>query len=165
MRLTSVLGIVLVASTFALAQVQSTMSTAAPVPNAAASDKSSQFTPLGPWNVSPDQRRLTKAAQFPSVPLFDDHGNLNIDDRVARYVASIPTDPRSQTPHIRVAPDGQADSWVGDNVCYTMRSYVVARDEKGSDSTHPVSSSFCQPGSRFHVKTAEARSSSGQRER
>ena len=40
------------------------------------------------------------------------------------------------------------------DVCYTMRTYVVARDEKDSDSTHPVSSSTCQPASRYGVKKA-----------
>jgi hypothetical protein len=38
--------------------------------------------------------------------------------------------------------------------CYTIRSYVVARDDKNSDSTHPVSSSTCQPANRYRVKKA-----------
>lgn len=44
----------------------------------------------------------------------------------------------------------------GDDICYTMRTYVVARDDQDSDSTHPVRSSTCQHGSRFHLKTADA---------
>ncbi len=43
-----------------------------------------------------------------------------------------------------------------DNICYTMRTYVVARDSKTSDSVHPVSSSTCQPGKRYGLKTTEA---------
>jgi hypothetical protein len=46
----------------------------------------------------------------------------------------------------------------GDDICYTIRSYVVARDSKDSDSTHPVKSSTCLPGSRYHLKTAVAHS-------
>ena len=38
-------------------------------------------------------------------------------------------------------------------VCYTMRSYQVARDEKYSDSTHAVGYSTCQPSTRYSVKT------------
>jgi hypothetical protein len=38
-----------------------------------------------------------------------------------------------------------------DATCYAMRSYKVARDEKGSDSTHPVAYSTCQPASRIHT--------------
>jgi len=42
-----------------------------------------------------------------------------------------------------------------DEICYTLRTYVVARDDKESDSTHRVSSSTCQPGSRYRLKTAD----------
>jgi hypothetical protein len=40
-----------------------------------------------------------------------------------------------------------------DTTCYTMRSYVVARDSKDSESTHPAGYSTCQPASRYRVKT------------
>lgn len=39
-----------------------------------------------------------------------------------------------------------------DKVCYAIRSYVVARDSKDSDSVHPVSYSTCQPASRYRLK-------------
>jgi len=42
-----------------------------------------------------------------------------------------------------------------DEICYTMRTYVVARDDKESDATHPVRSTTCQPGSRYRLKTAD----------
>ena len=45
-----------------------------------------------------------------------------------------------------------------DDVCYTMRTYVVARDSKDSDSTHPVKATTCLPGSRLRLKTTEANS-------
>jgi hypothetical protein len=44
-----------------------------------------------------------------------------------------------------------------DTTCYTIRSYVVARDSKDSDSTHPAGYSTCRPSDRYHVKTAELR--------
>jgi hypothetical protein len=44
-----------------------------------------------------------------------------------------------------------------DPTCYTIRTYVVARDGKGSDSTHPVRYSTCTPADRYKVKTAEER--------
>jgi hypothetical protein len=50
-----------------------------------------------------------------------------------------------------------------DSTCYTMRSYVVARDDRGSDSTHPVSYSTCQPGSRYGLKTTETKQDSPSR--
>lgn len=49
------------------------------------------------------------------------------------------------------------------SLCYTIRSYVVARDSKDSDSTHFVRSSTCQPASRYRVRTIEARPDSSGR--
>ena len=40
----------------------------------------------------------------------------------------------------------------GDKVCYTMRSYIVARESRGSDSTKPVGYSICQPSSKYELK-------------
>ena len=48
----------------------------------------------------------------------------------------------------------------GVTTCLKIRSYVVARDSKDSDSTHPVSYSTCQPSSRYRVRTTEIRSGS-----
>jgi hypothetical protein len=39
-----------------------------------------------------------------------------------------------------------------DNVCYTMRSYVVARDNRDSDSTNLVGYSTCQPASKYELR-------------
>jgi hypothetical protein len=39
--------------------------------------------------------------------------------------------------------------------CFTMRSYVVARDSKDSDSTHPTGYSTCQPASKYRVKATQ----------
>lgn len=47
--------------------------------------------------------------------------------------------------------------------CYTIRGYVVARDSKDSDSTHPVSYSTCQPAARYQLRTTEIRSGSADR--
>ncbi len=50
-----------------------------------------------------------------------------------------------------------------DTYCLKIRSYVVARDSKDSDSTHPVSYSTCQPASRYRLKTTEQRAISLER--
>ncbi len=68
--------------------------------------------------------------------------------------------PTLQRPMITVLPDGELTT---DSICYSIRSYVVARDDKGSDSTHPVSSSNCQPASRYHVKKAQPEPGSADR--
>lgn len=40
-------------------------------------------------------------------------------------------------------------------VCYTIRSYVVARDRKDSDSVHPAGYSTCQPSNRYRLRTTD----------
>jgi hypothetical protein len=42
-----------------------------------------------------------------------------------------------------------------DSYCFKIRSYVMARDSKESDSTHLVHYSTCQPASKYRLKTAE----------
>jgi hypothetical protein len=39
-----------------------------------------------------------------------------------------------------------------DNVCYTMRSYIVARESRNSDSTELVGYSTCQPSSKYELR-------------
>ena len=50
-----------------------------------------------------------------------------------------------------VSPDGPLA--VG-TTCYNIRSYVVSRDSKDSDSVHPVGYSTCIPANRYRLKTA-----------
>jgi len=42
-----------------------------------------------------------------------------------------------------------------DGVCYKLRSYKVARDDRDSDSTHPVGYSTCQRASKFQMRSAD----------
>ena len=48
-----------------------------------------------------------------------------------------------------------------DTTCLSIRSYVVARDSKDSDSTHPAGYSTCLPSNRYQVRNAEIRLDSG----
>jgi hypothetical protein len=59
----------------------------------------------------------------------------------------------------RMLLNGPDPQMLGDNVCYSMRSYKVARDDPHSDSTHAAGYSTCQPSARFHVHTIEGRAS------
>lgn len=49
----------------------------------------------------------------------------------------------------RMAVPGLQD----DSLCYAIRSYVVARDNKDSDSVHPVGYTTCVPASRYQLRT------------
>ena len=61
--------------------------------------------------------------------------------------------PDPQTQAIAKPPD---ELFVTESFCLAIRSYVVARDEKDSDSTHLVRSSTCQPMKRYHVRKVDA---------
>ena len=54
---------------------------------------------------------------------------------------------------IVVSPEGPL---AADTTCYAIRSYVVKRDSKDSDSVHPVGYSTCLPATRYRLKTADA---------
>jgi len=88
-----------------------------------------------------------------------DHAKIDLAHEAERLIASIPFDPNSQTLTVKASPDGKILSWaLEDRSCLTLRSYVVARDSKDSDSTHLVSYSTCQPAARYRVKTTEMHS-------
>jgi len=55
-----------------------------------------------------------------------------------------------------VSPGGPLEA---DTTCFAIRAYVVARDSKNSDSTHPVRYSTCLPANRYRLKTADAKAS------
>lgn len=137
----------LVCSALAFAQTQPIASHQAAAPSEAAIVASSE-----PWKIIPNQ------------PTDATHGNdprnrLQVDKY--RAVRST-TDSRT----LLLGPEADADMVLsglggeldGVTTCLKIRSYVVARDSKDSDSTHPVSYSTCQPASRYRVKTTEMRS-------
>lgn len=74
-----------------------------------------------------------------------------------RLMAGRHIDPSTQHPWITVSPDGKILAWGIDSTCYAIRSYVVERDDKESDSTHLVRSSTCVPATKYGVKTTELR--------
>lgn len=43
-----------------------------------------------------------------------------------------------------------------DGICFTMRTYVVARDDKDSDVTRPVRVTRCLPATKLEFKSAVA---------
>jgi len=51
--------------------------------------------------------------------------------------------------NIAIAPDSLADHY-----CLKIRSYLMARDSRSSDSTHLVGYSTCLPASRYRLRTA-----------
>jgi hypothetical protein len=47
------------------------------------------------------------------------------------------------------------DTPENDGLCYTMRTYVMAREDKTSDATHLVCEAKCTPARKFQFKTTD----------
>ena len=83
-----------------------------------------------------------------------------------KIVLNRPTDSReSSLQWLQLDPMAvRADARPGDDtLCYKIRSYVVARDNKDSDSVHPVGYSTCQPASRYRLRTTQIQTGSSDR--
>ena len=63
-------------------------------------------------------------------------------------------------PVLRFNSDGLSTN---NTVCFTMRTYKVARDDAQSDSVHPVGYTTCQPSTRFQMHTIELRTTDPKR--
>lgn len=97
-------------------------------------------TPSEPWRIIPDQ------------PLYGLEQNSPDSMRVDRFKADPDFNLLNPAPETMISSEAQRQS---DTTCFAIRSYVMARDNKESDSTHPVRYSTCQPASQYHVKNAE----------
>jgi|ERR1700722_6280567 hypothetical protein len=101
-------------------------------------------TPSEPWKVIPNRPDFSSnsAARIHVDQYRLDRGQL--DPRPGRPKRE------AQTGGAIMGDEGSMEA---DAMCYAIRSYVVARDSKDSDSTHPVDYSTCRRASRYHLKT------------
>jgi hypothetical protein len=139
-----VLAALLVCSLPAFAQDQQLIATQNPDNISASAANHDSATPAEPWRIMPNR---------PS-----DLGSNSIDRRrIDHYVLdqgkgdfSKGRSNEGKTRTLVMGLNGPLDT---DATCFTMRSYVVARDSKDSDSTHPTGYSTCQPASKYRVRT------------
>ena len=89
------------------------------------------------------------STQEPSEEL---RANTGQSDSGSQFAPLVPNSDKG----IVLSPDG---ALAADTTCFAIRSYVVARDAKDSDSTHLVGYSTCQPAKRYRFRTAQATSS------
>jgi uncharacterized protein YfaP (DUF2135 family) len=99
-----------------------------------------------PWRILPDQ-----SSNFTS----DSMDRTRIDQYVHDQIKGDFRAGRSNEAKRRTLVMGLGGPLDSDATCFTMRSYVVARDSKDSDSTHPTGYSTCQPASKYRVRTTE----------
>ena len=112
-------------------------------------NRDAAVTPSEPWKIMPNRS---------SEQSLDSTDHLRIDQfRVDQGQVDLGTGkskPEAKTRTLALGLDGRLDD---DETCYTMRSYVVARDSKDSDSTHLTGYSTCQRATKYRLKTTEQR--------
>ena len=106
-------------------------------------------TPSEPWKIIPNRA---------SAQSLDSADRIRVDQfRLDQGQVDLRTGkskPEAKTRTLALGLDGRLDD---DATCYTMRSYVVARDSKDSDSTHLTGYSTCQRATKYRLKTTEQR--------
>ena len=101
-------------------------------------------------NADPGQSPKHEFSLFPDRPNFpfpNEKANASTGSHRELLVFGAPVDILNAPSRRELAMDSS---------CYAMRTYVVARDDKQSDSTHFVRYSTCQPASRYRLKSAQA---------
>jgi hypothetical protein len=111
-------------------------------------------TPSEPWRVIPNR---------PADLTADSADHIRVDqyrfnqDKLDLGTGDSKLEAKTRPPVLGL--DGElVQELDGDTTCFSIRSYVVARDSKDSDSTHPAGYSTCRRASRYHLKTAEGQS-------
>lgn len=149
MPLTRLLAATLLAcSTLAVAQLKSE-----PLQTTDASN-STTVASSEPWQVIPKYLADPSARTFFEQQQIDKYKVSPSKESTRTRLLGPEADSGIIVSNLAGQPDGSVTT------CLKIRSYVVARDSKDSDSTHPVSYSTCQPSSRYQVRTAEVQSGS-----
>jgi len=133
-------AVVLLCSGFVLAQ----QSTATPGSSLAPTDSEKAAMTPEPWSIS---LNMAAKANVPADPL-------------ARLETSQPpkyeNDQRPDTKTFFFPSPGNdfviSPGALADNACFAIRSYVMARDSKNSDSTHLVGYTTCVPSKKYQLR-------------
>ena len=105
-------------------------------------------TPSEPWRIIPNPLGDVSSGQDPLSHIRMDRSGQPGSNCVYYFMRD--GHPASVTGRFH------EEVW-SDSTCYSIRSYVVARDSKDSDSTHPAGYSTCQPTDRYRLKSTEIR--------
>jgi hypothetical protein len=141
---------VLICTASAFAQEQ--LSSATRPNRTAEPDKSAHAAATEPWKLVINQPAdwnsgMNRLQQFQIDAYKIDRSRIDPNRQTFRWGSQI----------YDIVMDRQS----GDDIlCYKIRSYVVARDNKDSDSVHPVGYSTCQPASRYRLRTTQIQTGS-----
>lgn len=110
------------------------------------------FTQDHPF-TSGTQNKLQQTPDFRTAPRATPSEPWRILPKSDQDKGIVLITPEMDRKGIVVSPDGPLTA---DTTCYAIRSYVVKRDSKDSDSVHPVGYTTCVPATRYRLKTADA---------
>ena len=144
MTLARLLVVLFVCSLPAFAQDQQLSAAQNPDNVSAFATNQDSATPAEPWRIMPN-----RPSEFSSDPM----DRMRVDQYVLDQGKGDFRSGRSKESKTRTLVMGLNGPLDTDATCFTIRSYVVARDSKNSDSTHPAGYSTCQPASRYRLKT------------
>jgi hypothetical protein len=97
-----------------------------------------------PWKILSDNATDANVPQDPEARLeASADGKLNLHSELF-----LP--PHNVLRGFVIPPFATAD-----NTCFAIRSYVVARDSKNSDSTHPVGYTSCVPAAKYRIRKVD----------
>jgi len=151
MTLTRLLvAVMVVCSTVAFAQ---TKTDSLAVSGQASASQLATAASSEPWKLIPNHLADANSAKDPLNRLQIDKYRLRSNTNTRTLLLG----PEADAGMLLSGVGGDLD---GVTTCLKIRSYVVARDSKDSDSTHRVSYSTCQPSTRYHVRSTEIRSGS-----
>lgn len=98
--------------------------------------------------VTPDRADLRQPSDSAPQSPFQPAGPTTFNDRAVRFAQPL------------VDHGGDLifrESSSDDGLCYSLRTYILARENKSSDATHLVRQVKCTPARKFGVKTADVR--------
>jgi len=115
----------------------------------AATDSEKAAVSSEPWSISPS---LETKANVPQDPLTRLETSQPPDYRNDQHQGTKTFLFPSPGKGFVISPEALAD-----NSCFAIRSYVMARDSKDSDSTHLAGYSTCVPSSKYQVREVVGR--------
>ena len=133
MRLTGLLALLLFVLIIFFAAPAASYAQTANSPSVQSNGSQSDSVTLLPEKLQPAGTRVSEHPLVASQPLLEHNGDL-------------------------VLRESMQDSPLGDDfTCLKLRTYIVARDDKTSDATHPVRKVNCTPARKFSFKSADIR--------
>jgi hypothetical protein len=128
--------------------------------NEQASGSNAPVSKIAPCaSSSPALADLSRADSVSETKLRDPADGLVSADALDKRYGILRSDPKEDTDSLASPAQRYFERMKQEEegVCYKLRSYKVARDDRDSDSTHPVGYSTCQRASKFQMKSAEGR--------